>query len=78
MKAHFGGQSSIFDGNRAGRYVMSEQNVNRIVPSAELLPEGRDEVSSDEEEEDLDSQYLEDEPVGPTLEDHPVLLVQRK
>ena len=78
MQAHFGGQSSLFDGNSAGKYCMSEQNVNRLVPFAELVPTGRDESSSEEEEDDLNSQYLEDEPIGPTLADHPYLRVRSK
>ena len=79
MKAHFGGQSSILDGNRAGRYVMPVQNVNLMVSFAELLPEGSYEVSSvEEDEDDLESQFLVDDPVGPTLADHLVLLVQSK
>ncbi len=78
MQAHFGGQSSSFDGNSAGKYCISEQNVNRLVPFAELVPTGRDESSSEEEEEDLSLQDLEDEPVGPTLADHPYLRVRSK
>ena len=62
-----------------GMYAMSEQDVNREVLFAELLPPGSGvwESGDDEPGDDVESEYLEeDEPVGPTLEDHPVLLEQ--
>ncbi len=78
MQAHFGGQSSLLDDNSAGKYCVSEQDVNRQVLFSSMVPTGRDESSSDEEEAEdgLKSQFLEDEPLGPTLADHPYLRVR--
>ncbi len=50
MQAHFGAQSSLFDGNSAGKQCVSEQNVNRQVLFSEMVPTGRDESSSEEED----------------------------
>ncbi len=72
----FGGQSSLFDDNSAGKYCVSEQNVNHQVLLSSMVPTGRDESSSDEEEDDVNSEFLEDEPIGPTLEDHPYVRVK--
>jgi hypothetical protein len=64
-------------------YAMSEQDLNREVPFTELLPQGDvgwesgDDELAPSQDGDAELGHLEeDEPVGPTLEDHPVLLVK--
>jgi hypothetical protein len=76
---YFAGKSALATVDDPGMYAMSEQDVNREVLFAELLPQGSGgwESGDDEPGDDVEPEYLEeDEPVGPTLEDHPVLLEQ--
>ncbi len=56
------------DGKGGGEFCVSEQNVNRQVFFPSSAKSRLAETSSDEDEEDVESDHLEIEPLGPSFD----------
>ena len=76
-QAYLASKSSFSAVSGQGMYVMAEQDMNRVVPWSDLLPQR----GGDRDEEGASSVYTsssiesedEDGPIGPSLKDHPFL-----